>query len=303
MACTKPLRGWRIEGGKLSSLRPRRLLNKAPEWMVEVPCGQCMDCRLEKSRTWAVRIMHEAQMHERNSFLTLTYDEEHLPEDGSLKVEDFQDFMKRLRHWHRKDQVLRGVAKEDLEVLRFYHCGEYGDENGRPHYHACLFGEDFWSTRKFYKMSKTERLYQAAPLSSAWGNGLAVIGDLSFESAAYVARYVCKKVTGRKAVEHYGGRKPDYATMSRKPGIGRSWIEKYGKEVYRSDSVIVNGHECKPPRYYDEIWGLGHEEQMEDVKAARVARAEENELDNGLDRLAVKDEVTKAKLNLKKRIL
>lgn len=206
-----------------------------------LPCGQCIGCRLERSRRWAVRLMHEASLHERNSFITLTYDQEHVPKDGSLKVRDFQLFMKKLR---------RGSSGP----LRFFHCGEYGEKTGRPHYHVCLFGENFSDDRNGWSITKQGNpLFTSKRLSEVWGNGQAFIGELTFESAAYVARYCLKKVTGEKAEAHYQGRRPEYVTMSRRPGIGQGWFQKWAREVYPSDSVVMRGREMLPPPYYDKL--------------------------------------------------
>lgn len=249
MPCYRPLKGFKAVGGGIT-WSPRQGYVDQP---MEVPCGQCIGCRLERSRQWAVRIMHEASMHEDNVFVTLTYDDEHLPYRGCLQKQDFQKFMKRLR------KKFRGR-------ISFYHCGEYGDENWRPHYHAILFGVDF-ADRVFYSENgRGEKLYTSETLSGLWGRGLAVFGDVTFESAAYCARYCVKKVTGDAAVLHYqrvdavSGERyqlpPEYATMSLKTsdgvgGIGFRWLQKFGKEVEDDDSVVMRGREMLPPRYYD----------------------------------------------------
>ena len=247
MPCYRPLQAWRqldeLTGKRAIVFNRSHLTNYDIAQGLDLPCGQCIGCRLERSRRWAVRIMHEASLHERNCFLTLTYDDEHVPSNASLNVVDFQLFMKRLR---------RG----SVSPLRFFHCGEYGEETRRPHYHCCLFGENFSDDRKVYRVTKQgHSLYNSSRLSEVWGLGHAVIGDLSFESAAYVARYCLKKVTGPSAQDYYGERKPEYVTMSRRPGIGSGWLEKGRNlfETYRDDSVVLRGKEMLPPPYYDRI--------------------------------------------------
>lgn len=221
---------------------------------LELPCGQCVACRLNRSRMWATRCMHEADMHEKNCFITLTY--EKVPENGSLDVTDFQSFIRRLR------------KKYHGKKIRYFHCGEYGDRLGRPHYHGLLFGFDF-DDKVLFKETAGGRLYFSQSLRDLWGKGHCLVGDVSFESAAYVARYVLKKVTGADAEPHYRGLAPEYVTMSRRPGIGKSWLEKFGAEVYPSDEVIVRGVACKPPRYYDN-WLEGKDEKLwRKVKEAR----------------------------------
>lgn len=229
---------------------------------VDLPCGRCIGCRLERSRQWAVRLMHEKQMHERACFITLTYSDSKLPSDGSLDLDHFQRFMKRLR---------RGSSGP----LRFFHCGEYGEETARPHYHACIFGEDFSADRQPYKRSpRGDQLYNSARLSEAWGYGHAVIGDLTFESAAYVARYCLKKITGPQAEAHYQGRKPEYVTMSRRPGIGADWFKKYTTDVYPSDSVVMRGREMLPPKFYDRLIEQADPALFERVKRERALSAD-----------------------------
>lgn len=206
-----------------------------------VPCGQCIGCRLERSRQWAIRCVHEAKLHDANSFITLTYAPAFLPSDGSLSVREFQLFMKRLR---------KNLSKQGIFV-RHFACGEYGEKLGRPHYHACIFGYDFPDKVLYEVNHKGQKLYTSDTLDLAWGKGLATIGELTFESAAYVARYVTKKVTGEKSFEHYGTKVPEFTLHSKKPGIGQAFFFKFKSDIYPHDEVIVRGRQMRPPRYYD----------------------------------------------------
>lgn len=242
---------------------------------VSLPCGQCVGCRLERSRQWAMRCMHEASLYEDNCFLTLTVRDSELAEydcsrcgDGSsLCMCRFQKFMKRLRF------------EFSGKTIRFFHCGEYGDTTLRPHYHACLFNFDV-PDRKFYKMNELGMpLYTSKLLERVWGHGFVIVGDVTFESAAYVARYVMKKITGEKADTHYNGRRPEYVTMSRRPGIGKGWFEKFGRGVYARDSVVVRGRECRPPRFYDGLFEVVDPVRFAKLKAKRAGRAERKELE------------------------
>ncbi len=259
---------------------------------VMLPCGQCIGCRLEKSRKWAMRCMHEASLYDENCFVTLTYADEHLPRYGSLDREAFPLFMKRLR------------KRFEPRRIRFYSCGEYGEESGRPHYHALFFGFDF-DDKVFLRTRGDNRVYRSPCLELLWPFGLSEIGSVSFESAAYVARYVVKKVTGDLAEDHYERvvldtgeciqLEPEFATMSRRPGIGRAWIDKYRDEVYRHDSVIVSGKECKPVRYYDEVMT-----KVDPVLMARIKRARERKVnaeEQTPERLRVREVVAKARLD------
>lgn len=292
MPCYKPLAAYRQPageaGGKSTIVFGRQhLQNYDVAKPLDLPCGQCIGCRLERSRRWAVRIMHEAQMHERSSFLTLTYDEESVPGDKGLCVEHFQKFMKKLR-------------KQSAQKLRFFHCGEYGEETGRPHYHACLFGEDFANDRVPYrKTARGDVLFNSPTLSRIWGHGHAVIGELTFESAAYVARYCLKKITGEGAEEHYGGRKPEYVTMSRRPGIGAGWFSKYRAEAYPSDSVVMRAREMLPPPYYDLLLEKADPDLYARVKRERsrtaklLGESEDSRSRRLMDRETVKKETIK----------
>lgn len=284
MPCYKPLSAWRVSAGAGKS-RIYFSKDEGNFWDtregIDLPCGQCIGCRLERSRRWAVRIMHEAQMHEASCFITLTYSDEHVPRNGSLDVRDFQLFMKRLR---------RGSSGP----LRFFHCGEYGDQTARPHYHACLFGEDFLSDRQLLKANKQgDPLYVSDKLSEAWGLGHANFGALTFESAAYVARYCLKKISGAKAADHYGDRKPEYVTMSRRPGIGATWFARFGKEVYPSDSTVMRGKEMMPPPFYDKLLEKTDPLLFAEVKAKRISEAGDfyDNPDNRSGRLLVREEV------------
>ena len=241
---------------------------------VQVPCGRCIGCRLERSRKWAMRCVHEASMHKDNCFITLTYDDFHLDPSGSLNVEDYQLFMKRLR-------------KHFGSGVRFFHCGEYGELYGRPHHHAILFNCDFYDKELIFHNVKTGfNLYSSNLLGTLWPFGLHSIGNVSFESCAYVARYIMKKVTGDLADSHYetvdlstgevSARVPEFNRMSLKPGIGADWIKRYNKDVYPRDVVIARGHESKPPRYYDKFLQRFDADKLEDVKFSRYHRAQLN---------------------------
>lgn len=249
------------------------------------PCGNCIGCRLEQSRQWAVRATHEAQLHDENSFITLTYSEEALPNDLSLRKEIMQAFLKKLRR------------KLEPTLIRFLGCGEYGDGLGsrpiNPHYHLCIFGYSFpdrepihIDPRRAYhgRIKGDHTLYRSDLLEKVWtdadGNslGFSTVGDLSFESAAYVARYVCKKITGPSAREFYQGRIPEFAFMSRMPGLGRRWIEKFKGDVYPKDYYHINGIRQRPVKYYDTWLEKNHPEVWKEVKGKRII--EQERLDN-----------------------
>ena len=255
---------------------------------VKIPCGKCIGCRLEKSRQWAIRCIHEASLYDKNCFITLTFDDDHLDPHKSLNKRDFQLFMKRLR-------------KKYGEGIRFYHCGEYGSINQRPHHHACLFNFDF-PDKKLWTVRNGVPLYRSAELEKLWPFGFSTIGEVTFESAAYVARYIMKKINGKKSFMHYaiidketgeyfGQRQPEYTTMSRRPGIGREWFEKFKGDIYPHDYVVIKkGLKCRPPAYYDRLYDLTDPEEFSRIKARRRVRARNNK-DNTPQRLKVKEMV------------
>ena len=260
---------------------------------VEVPCGQCIGCRLERSREWAVRCVHEASLHTDNCFLTLTYNDDKLPSDGSLNKEHFPAFMKRLR-----------ARLEGLKI-RYFHCGEYGEENHRPHYHACLFGFAF-PDRVHYSTERGVRLYYSPMLEETWGHGFCSVGELTFESAAYVARYVLKKVNGPKAYDHYlsvnattgviSEIQPEYTTMSRRPGIAHGWYSKFASDIYPDDFVVVRGAKSGVPRFYDKRFEIDDPGEYLRIKNARILRALERAQNNTPERLAVREKVTQRRI-------
>lgn len=259
---------------------------------VTLPCGQCVGCRLERSRQWAMRCYHEASLFEHNCFITLTFNSQHLPEDMSLDVRDWQLFMKKLR-------------KKYGSGIRFFHCGEYGSHKGRPHYHACLFNFDF-PDKKLWQIKNGYPLYRSPSLEELWPYGYSTIGEVTFESAAYVARYIMKKITGEAAEEHYQyvdpetgeifDRKPEYTTMSRRPGIGKKWFEQFASDVYPSDFVVVNGKKLKPPKYYDGLFEVEDPDAFNKIKGERRKSAKQHIDNNTPERLIIRERVQLNKL-------
>ena len=266
---------------------------------MEVACGQCLGCRLDRSRMWAMRIVHEASLYDDNCFVTLTYDPEHLPPGGSLVKQDFQKFMKRLR------------KRFPSRKIRYYHCGEYGDQLDRPHYHACLFNLCF-DDLEFFSENNGCSLFTSKTLQELWPYGFSTIGDLTFESAAYTARYCLKKVTGSLSHDHYlrcdeygvaYWLEPEYTTMSRRPGIGKDWYETYKSDVFPSDEVPVPGSGVykKVPRYYETILASEDPEMHEEIKRLRKVFRDTHGDDYRPERLMAKYKVKRAQVGQLKR--
>lgn len=296
MACYRPVPAYRTESGDVVFVERGSDI----AGLLQLACGNCVGCRDDRAKMWAVRVMHEASQHEDNCFVTLTYDDEHCPQDGSLRYRDFQNFMKYTRKFFRP------------LLVRFYMCGEYGGDLGRPHFHAALFGVGFRGDRKFWR--KTEagaRSYRSGNLERLWKHGAAEVGELTFKSAAYVARYVMKKVNGDLADAHYRDvdtgtgeitwRVPEFTRMSLRPGIGAHWFDRFSHDVFPHDRVVLGGVKYKPPRYYDILQErLESDDTLQLVREARSVRARAIG-DNSSERLAVKETVARARLSFFKR--
>lgn len=316
MACYHPITGWRDPDGGQVRWDTRLAAMGDP---IKIACGRCVGCRLERSRSWAVRCMHENQMAAESCFITLTYNDDHLPVDESLDVAEFQRFMKRLRNENVRDRVKRN---QDPKPVRYFMCGEYGDLYGRPHYHALLWGEDFGEDRVLEEVKRGVNLFTSPRLARLWRSsegktlGLHRIGEVTFESAAYVARYCMKKVNGIIADEHYtwinedGVQfrvKEEYVSMSRGGtggggGIGSSWLKKFQTDVYPEDVVFSNGmHKSRPPKYYDGQFEVDHPERMEEIRERRVEFGRKHQEHRTPERLKVRENIMFKKLRLLRR--
>lgn len=274
MPCSQPLHGFMAVKQNASGKRsivfdPVKGFSDKP---VEVSCKSCLGCRLDRSREWAVRCVHEASMYERNCFITLTFNDENQGVLQDLDVRDFQLFMKRLR-------------KRFGAGIRFFACGEYGEKFSRPHHHACLFNFDF-PDRVLWQCRNGINLYRSAELEKLWEYGFSTVGDVTFESAAYVARYLLKKVLGTAADAHYAGKRPEFTHMSRRPGIARSWYERYKGDCFPDDFVVYKGRKVGVPKYYGNLYQLEHPEEFEGLKLKR--RLSIDPVENTPERRAVK---------------
>ena len=322
MPCYKPLTAWRTSertaNGK-SGITFDKNNAVMPGDPLALPCGQCIGCRLKRSREWALRCVHEASLHEDNCFVTLTFNPEHLarrkPKIGpvtkpelrtdahemSLDKAEFPKFMKRLR----KEL---GYGK-----IRYFHCGEYGTNYHRPHYHAILFGIDF-RDKEFLTVRNGNILYRSPTLEKLWPYGYSSIGSVTWESAAYVARYCLKKATGLEALDEYyvpddeTGElvqvlETEYTTMSRRPGIAAGWFEKYYSDVYPSDFITHNGKKYPAPKFYDKLLERMELYDLEVIKDERKQSAKKHADNNTPERLAVREKVQQHKVGMLPRNL
>lgn len=296
MPCFHPTTAYRSRHLSASGKRP--LVFKADDGlagsMLQIPCGGCIGCRIDKSQQWATRLMHEAMHHEQKSFITLTYDDVHLPVSGSLDKTHPQKFLKRFRKKHGGK-------------IRYFLCGEYGDTTGRPHYHAIIFGCDWFDKRKHSTNKQGDQLWVSDTLDSLWGMGNCWIGNVTYESCSYVSRYIMKKVTGDRAEQHYARihpetglpfqLQPEYIAMSLKPGIGQIHYEKFQSDFYPADCAVVKGRKVPVPRYYDRLLEQTNSQQLETIKTERVKRAKLRREDHTPQRLAAREAVLKSKLS------
>lgn len=239
-------------------LFPVHLHVKAPEGfgVQTVSCGKCLECVRQRSVEWSFRIMDECSQYSENCFLTLTYDEEHLPENGSVSRREVQLFMKRLR------KALRPLR------VRFFACGEYGKKLLRPHYHIIIFGwypSDSW----FFQRKDGSDLFRSPTVEKAWTFGFSTVGRVTLDTALYCAKYMNKFDFDSR----YGKNKklyPPFVQMSNRPGIGFDCVYRCDLQT---DRIYRNGRSCKIPRYYLKVMerdGI----YLDDFKALRQAQGE-----------------------------
>lgn len=290
MPCTHPLTALRLRDNRVVIIpdddvsAPDHFLSAKYHGVVDkrfyVPCGKCHDCRCNYARNWAVRMMHEADitLPRPSIFGTFTYDNDHVHRDENgdmtLVSDDWPQFMKRLR-------------RDFGAGIRFFQAGEYGracqvcehpkslctcetyhDGLGRPHHHAAIFGVSY-GDGEFYKANGDQVHFTSKKMSEHWPHGHCCFTKLTYQSAAYIAGYALKKIYGDIAAEHYRARKPEFITMSRRPGIGGKWLASYYGDIYPHDQFNLNGKTLHPPRYYDKLYGRMDAESMECIKLER----------------------------------
>ena len=234
----------------------KALRKRYGDMLVPVPCGKCIGCSLDRAKEWSVRCVLEASEHEANSFITLTYDEQHCP--SHLIKSHLSNFMKRLRASH-----------PDVEI-RFFGCGEHGSQNGRPHYHAIIFGYDF-PDKVYLAHDGVSHIFRSDELEKLWKFGMSSIGEVSMESCAYVARYSTKK-----ASNSFGD---EFLLMSRRPGIAANWFKTHKDLIYITDTIYGSfgkSHKARPSRYFDKL-AVKEGLDLTDIKAKRTKRANEQQ--------------------------
>lgn len=300
MPCYKPITSWASPDVNPGTGKRPRVWNESEgldNSRMELACGRCIGCRMDKAQEWAIRIMHERQQHDLCCFLTFTYNNHFLPSPPSLDKEHFRLFMKRLRADHK-------YRNPDSPPIKYFMCGEYGGQTRRPHYHAIIFGLNFTDKRLHKKSGSGSLLYTSAKLDELWGLGHCYIGNVTYASAGYVARYCLKKVNGEMADDHYryvNTQTGETAVLAKEylgvsKGLGKTHFEKHLTQMYRHDHVVINGHEAPIPKYYDRQLGKIDPDLLEEIKFQRQERARKNAANNTDERLAVREEIKKAQV-------
>ena len=276
MPCVYPMQGYRMPGG---DIRWDEKASQTGHLPVTVDCGYCQGCRIARTRDWAIRAQHESLCWRDNCFITLTYNDENLPERSNLNIRDWQLFAKRLRK-------KRGE-------FRFLMCGEY-TSTWRPHYHACLFGINFDNDKEIHERRNGYYLYKSKELESIWSNGFVTVGDFNYTTAAYVSSYIMKKHCGKDTevydrVDPETGEfyqlKPPFINMSRKKGLGKTFYERFKSDIYPSDHIVHEGKIHSVPRYYDKLLEEEDPTAYARIKGKRISDAKRREERKDADHL------------------
>lgn len=293
MACYEPKNAWEVKGIQTEEGKKVIVFNIDNVWkdteLIKIPCGSCIGCRLDYSRMWMARIVKEAEGYKNNAFITLTYNEENIPykdvinkETGELITghplikSHLRDFIKRLRRQYEYHFNHKGI--------RFYACGEYGSKNQRPHYHIAAFNIDttVWGDiKQIGSNHQGDAIWTSEKIEKIWGKGFITIGDLTPQSAAYIARYMLKKQKGEKKTWYYEsqGIISEYTSSSLKPGISKQWYEKHKETYWLTDKLYIPKRNSKPqtvrtPAYFDRQLDKENPEKLKEIKEHRKQAAE-----------------------------
>ena len=265
---------------------------------ITVPCGQCVGCRIDRARDWSIRCVHEASTHDLNLFVTLTYSDDSIPDHGNLNHKDFKRFIRRIKRYMGQH-------------VRYFMCGEYGPQDARPHYHAILFGVEYpdaylWRTDGPYEY------FRSTTLETHWNNGHVEFSPFSRQTANYVASYIMKKQTGEEGAKSRERLVPEtgeiielkaeYVAASNRPGIGHDWFQKYWRDVYPEDCIVMDGKKWPVPRYYDKLLERKDPDLFEHIRQKRLAFAEEHSYDTTPQRLVAREECKEHSIKNQQRI-
>lgn len=274
MTCFNPIKAYRFldDVDHLTGKWPVRLVPQHPDYrkhrpyeVLYLPCGRCLGCKLDRARDWSIRVYLESLdwSSDQQLFITLTYDDDHLPASGSLHPPDMTKFLKRLR-------------KSNVLPLRYFQCGEYGAKSLRPHHHMILFGVELPDMRRYYSGSN---LYESELLRQLWPFGEHRIAWVTPETIAYTTRYCTKKLAPDKLAYERIGCHPEYITMSRRPAIGYNWFINHYRDLYALDYMCLqNGIKCRIPRLFDKKFELMDPDGFKTIKQSRLKKTYENSL-------------------------
>lgn len=297
--CIKPVSAWLVAGRSQPVFR--KPLSSVSADFLSLPCGKCEPCELNRVSSMSARMVHEASLHASSFFLTLTYDEAHLPSDGNLVPQHWTKFIGKLRAATRR-------RSSDAPKLRFVACGEYGDRLGRPHYHAIVFGLDLTDRRIWSRSKRGDDLFCSDWLSAIWGKGNVIVGEVTSHSCSYVAAYTVKSVGGERVSTYFSNpsgdivrRVPPFARYSTHPGIGAFWYDEYSSDCFPSDFLVSGGRKSAIPRYYFKRFAAAQPAAAAAVKARRVEAAKADEWNTTAERRRVRYEVSLARRRLAKR--
>lgn len=299
--CSKPLTAFRRQEGKITFSPPGE--------EITLPCGQCILCRLNKASQMAIRMVHEQTLHDHSEFLTLTYDDDHLPEDYALRPEDMTAFFKRLR---------QQLVRDEKEKIRYVYSGEYGEKGGRPHYHAIVFGLETPEKESIKSNNRGDLLYQSEWMDNIWRNGQVIIGNVTERSCRYVASYTIKDAKTQSYKDDWAAIHPitgkvinqrprPFARYSNKPGIGKEWWDKWKKDLWPTDQLIIkrNGQYIPAPipQYYFALLKQHHPKMYEYIKELRTEYMDTDQAhrNHHPDRLQAKEYNTLQRIKLAKR--
>lgn len=254
---------------------------------------------MDRAREWALRCSHEAQMHTHNQFVTLTFDNKNFPADGSVSKRHVQLFLKRLR-----------FAYSD-KIVRFFASAEYSPIHNRPHYHLLLFNQLFEDQTIHSYNRQKQAIYKSTILQKLWPFGFSTTAAVNYQTARYCAQYALKKITGDLAPDHYTWPhplhgysirvQPEFALMSRRPGLGSTWYDRFKADCYPSDFLIVDGKKHPIPKYYDNKLKKEALAELERHKRARKVQSNKQRSNNTPERLAVREEILTEKLKRSQR--
>jgi len=287
LSCYRPWPAYRQRDGTVSQ-------KQGPDAeAIRLPCGACIGCYMDRSHMWSLRCRHEASGWTHNAFLTLTYDDDHLPWHGSLDRLKPRRFIRYLRRAMSGVECAPGSEKRPI---RYFGCGEYGSKRARAHYHILLFNVRFTDTARYGRDTYTSQL-----VSALWPYGSHLIGTVNAASASYVAGYATKKVSAWQRAAKYDvmdpstgevvSRVPEFAMMSLKPPIGWYWYDKYKSEL-RNGYIVVDGQQVSIPRLYADKLAVDAPALHEEMQWHRHEKmASYDPADRSEERLAVREQV------------